>query len=63
MDEPHSPISPDPDRVTRLYAWLDWPGVLEYFEQTYNVSLIVIQGVETKWVKEVKLYKIVVAVL
>ena len=32
------------DRVMRIYAWLDWEGVLEYFEQTYYVSRIAIRG-------------------
>ena len=62
MAEPQSPIVPDAFNVTRIYAWLDWSGVLEYFGENYNVSLVVIQGIETRWVKEVKLYKIVVAV-
>ena len=50
------------ERVIRIYAWLDWEGVLENFAHHYYVSRIVIRGAETKWVKGEKLYKIVVAV-
>ena len=50
------------DRVMRIYAWLDWEGVLEYFEQKYYVSRIAIRGAETQWLQGVKFYKIVVAV-
>ena len=27
------PLATPSDRVMRIYAWLDWEGVLEYFEQ------------------------------
>ena len=59
MDSP--PGTPRAE-VWRIWAWLDWEGVSEYFGQNYHVSRIAIQGADTQWLQGVKLYKIVVAV-